>query len=151
MPDHEAWTTIDVAPNIVFDRLSDLDHLPDYLPWLTDLHRTAARPAEAQGPEARRPHQAVHEEVDVTAGDSHQEAWIDVLEEDRILRWGAAEPDDYHGELLVDFVADGTSKLTVRLHTSHGSDIDHELEETLTDLKSTIEHDNRDRPSKPQA
>ena len=149
MTEHEAWTTIDVAPNIVFDRLSDLDRLPGYLPWLTDLHRTASRPTEAQGPEARRPHQAVHEEVDVTAGDSHQEAWIDVLEEDRVLRWGAADADYYHGELLVDFVADGTSKLTVRLHTTH--DADHDLEQTLTNLKSTLENDERTTSGEPEA
>jgi uncharacterized protein YndB with AHSA1/START domain len=94
---HEAWTTIDVAPNIVFDRLSDLDRLPGYLPWLTELHLTAARPVEAQGPEVRRPHQAVHQEVEMTAGDSHQAGGVDVLDEDRVLRWGTEGPGDYQG------------------------------------------------------
>ncbi|WP_165547266.1 hypothetical protein [Kribbella sindirgiensis] len=43
---------------------------------------------QAQGPEARRPHQAVREEVDVTAeGDERHEGWIDVLDEDRVLRF----------------------------------------------------------------
>src|SRR4051794_13761360 len=118
MANHEAWTTVDVAPNIVYDRLSDLDRLPDFLPWMTELHRTSVRPAEAQGPEARRPHQAVHEEVDVTSvGSGPQEGWIDVLDEDRVLRWGSTGPHEYGGELQVDFVTDGTSKLTARVPT----------------------------------
>ncbi|MEU4194206.1 SRPBCC family protein [Kribbella sp. NPDC026611] len=141
MGDHEAWTTVDVAPNIVYDRLSDLERLPEYLPWLTELHRTEARPVEAQGPEARLPHQALHEEVEVAAGDDHQEGWIDVVDEDRVLRWGAAGPHDYQGELSVDFVADGTSKLTVRVHTSREADVDAELERTLAEIKTTLERD----------
>jgi hypothetical protein len=152
MGHHEAWTTVDVAPNIVYDRLSDLEHLPEFLPWMTELHRTSARPVEAQGPEARRPHQAVHEEVDVAAeGTPHREAWIDVLDEDRMLRWGTAGADDYQGELLVDFVADGTSKLTVRLRTSHDDNVDAELEQALAGIKSTLEQENEAPPAEPDA
>lgn len=151
MGNHEAWTIVDVAPNIVFDRLSDLDHMSEYLPWMTHLRRTQPRPVEAQGPEVRRPRQAVHEEIDVTAGGDHQEAWIDVLDEDRVLRWGAAGLHDYHGELLVNFVADGTSKLTVRLHTTQTADIDQELEQTLADIKTLLEHENETRSAEPGA
>jgi len=139
MTSHQAWTTVDVAPNVLFDRLSDLDHLPDYLPWLTSLRRTEAMPVEAQGPEARRPHQAVHEEVDVTAGDGHRDGWIDVLDEDRILRWQIEGPHAYRGELAVDFVADGTSKLTVQLDTTAATDVDRELEQALADIKTSFE------------
>jgi uncharacterized protein YndB with AHSA1/START domain len=151
MGNHEAWTTVDVAPNIVFDRLSDLDQLSEYLPWTTELHRTRPRPVEAQGPEVRRPRQAVHEEIDVTAGDDHQEGWIDVLDEDRVLRWGTAGPHDYHGELLVDFVADGTSKLTVRVHTTQNADVDQELEQTLAGIKASLEHENETASDEPGA
>jgi hypothetical protein len=139
MTSHEAWTTVDVAPNILFDRLSDLDHLPEYLPQLTALRRTEATPVEAQGPEARRPHQAVHQEIDVTAAEGHREGWVDVLTEDRILRWSTDGPHDYHGELIVDFVADGTSKLTVRLHTTDPAPVDKELEQTLSGIKAAVE------------
>lgn len=141
MGNHEAWTTVDVAPNVLFDRLSDLDHLPEYIPWLTSLHRTGETPVTAQGPEARRPHQAVHEDVDVTVGGGHREGWIDVLDEDRILRWGMDGPHRYGGELAVDFVADGTSKLTVRLHTTETTNVDEELDRTLATIKSAVEHD----------
>ena len=71
MTSHQAWTTVDVAPNVLFDRLSDLDHLPDYLPWLTSLRRTEAMPVEAQGPEARRPHQAVRRYVETHRPTGH--------------------------------------------------------------------------------
>ena len=141
MAEHEAWTTVDVAPNILFDRLSDLDHLPEYLPWLTSLHRTAELPVTAQGPEARRPHQAVREDVDVTVGGGHREGWIDVLDEDRVLRWGMDGPHQYGGELIVDFVADGTSKLTVRVHTTETTNVDEELTQTLSTIKTAVEHD----------
>lgn len=140
MGDHEASTTVDVAPNILFDRLSDLGHLPEYLPWLTSLHRTDAVPASAQGPEVRRPHQAVHEDVDVTVGGGHRDGWIDVLDEDRVLRWGVDGPHHYRGELIVDFVADGTSKLTVRLHTTDSSAVDDELDRTLAMIKTRFEN-----------
>ncbi|MFG1905592.1 SRPBCC family protein [Kribbella sp. NPDC048928] len=139
MGNHEAWTTVDVAPNILFDRLSDLDRLPDYLPWLTSLHRTVETPITAQGPEARRPHQAVREDIDVTVGGGHRGGWIDVLDEDRILRWGMDGPHEYNGELAVDFVADGTSKLTVRVHTTTEGPIDAELDNTLSAIKTAAE------------
>jgi uncharacterized protein YndB with AHSA1/START domain len=146
MAEHEASTTVDVAPNILFDYLADLDHLPDYLPRLTDVHRTGPRPEEAQGMEARQPGQPVHEEVEVTAavpagGERHSEATIDIIEENRKLRWAAPSGTDYHGELDVDFVADGTSKLTVRLHTAHDADpaVDEELRRSLEGIKTTLE------------
>ncbi|GAA1564472.1 hypothetical protein GCM10009804_21460 [Kribbella hippodromi] len=152
MGEHEAWTTIDVAPNLVFDRLSDLDRLPEYLPWMRAVRRTSARPAEAQGPEARRPRQAVHEEVAVTTADARsQEGWIDVVDEARVLRWGAAGPHDYAGELAVDFVADGTSRLTVRVRTNHDDAVDAELAEVLTGLKTTLERENEAPKDDPEA
>jgi hypothetical protein len=107
MADHEASTIVDVAENVLFDYRADVEHLSDHLPWLTDVRRTEPRAAEAQGMEARRPHQQVHEEVEVTAevpaGEQsdrtvHSEAWIDIVEENRRLRWGAPGGDDYNGE-----------------------------------------------------
>ncbi|HET6986272.1 MAG TPA: SRPBCC family protein [Kribbella sp.] len=146
MADHEASAIVDVDPNLLFDYLSDVEHVPQYLPWLTDVHLAARRPAEAQGLEARLPHQAVHEEVEVTAGEGseqavHSDAWIDIVEENRRLRWGAPGEDDYHGELEIDFVADDTSRLTVRLHSTHSSDqeIDDQLHRALLAIKTTAE------------
>ena len=96
--------------------------------------------------EARRPRQPVHREVEVTAGEPagrmvRSEAWIDVVEENRVLRWGASGVPDYHGELEVGFVADGTSQLTIRLDTGHGADpaVDAELSRTLDGIRTSLE------------
>jgi uncharacterized protein YndB with AHSA1/START domain len=151
MTHHEAWTTVDVAPNIVFDYLSEIDNLPRYLPRLRDVHRLEPRPDEAQGLEVRTPNQPVHEDVEVTAevpsgGEVRSDAWIEVIEENRSLRWGAPGENDYHGELDVDFVADGTSRLTVRLDTGHAGDEDIEeaLQQTLAGIKATLERTSPD-------
>ncbi|GAA1121358.1 hypothetical protein GCM10009630_18980 [Kribbella jejuensis] len=138
MGDYEASTMVDVAPNLVFDRLSDLGKLPTYIPWLTSLRPTAV-PATAQGAEARRPHEAVHEDVDVTVGGGHRDGWIELVDEERTLRWGMDGGHRYGGELVVDFVADGTSKLTVRLHTTEPTGVDEELDRTLTTIKAMLE------------
>jgi len=146
MAHHEVSTTMDVAPNILFDHLSDIQHLPDYLPRLTGLHPTAPAPPEAQGMEARQPMQPVHYEVEVTADEPsgqtvRSEAWIDVVEENRSLRWGAPGDHDYHGELDVEFVADGTSRLTIQLDTNHPATpaIDEELQHALNTIKTSLE------------
>ena len=150
MGDYEASTIVDVAPNVLFDYLSDVERLPEYLPRLTEAHRVDRRPAEAQGPEARMPGEPVHERVEVAAvidpedgpeQEVRSEASIDIVEEGRKLRWAAPGPHDYHGELDVDFVADGTSKLTVRLHTEHtdGPPIDQALQRTLEGIKTSAE------------
>lgn len=161
MADHEASTMVDVAPNVLFDYLSDIEHLPEYLPWLTEIHRTEPRPPEAQGTEARLPVQPVHEEVEVTAevpvgersDQVRSEAWIDIVEENRSLRWGAPGESDYHGELDVDFIADGASRLTVRLQTTHstGQAIDDQLHRTLEAIKTTIEQPSSSPGHTPQA
>lgn len=138
MGEHEASTVVDVAPNIVFERLSNLRNLPGYIPWLTSLHPTAV-PVNAQGAEVRQPHEPVREEVDVTVGGGHRDGWIELLEEDRTLRWGMDGTHQYGGELIVDFVADGTSKLTVRVHTTETTGVDEELDRTLTTIKTMLE------------
>ncbi|MEU4392517.1 SRPBCC family protein [Kribbella sp. NPDC023855] len=149
MADHEASTTVDVAPNILFDYLADIENMPAYLPRMTGVHRTGPRPDEAQGMEARQPGEPVHEDVEVTAvvpSDSgeqerHTEATIDVIEENRKLRWAGPGDSDYHGELDVDFVSDGTSKLTVRIHTGHDADpaVDEQVRRSLEGIKTALE------------
>jgi hypothetical protein len=149
MAHHEASTTVNVAPNILFDYLADLERLPEYLPRLTEVRPTTPEPAEAQGMEARRPRQPVHREVEVTAEEPagrtvRSEAWIDVVEENRSLRWGTPGEPGYHGELEVEFVADGTSQLTIQLDTTHTADpaIDEELHRVLNGIRTSLEQAN---------
>ncbi len=146
MGDYEATTVVDVAPNVLFDYLSDVERLPEYLPAMTEVHRLDAPSARSQGAEARKPGEAVHERVEVAAveGDAQEvrsEAVIDIVEEGRKIRWSAPGPHDYHGELDIDFVSDGTAQLTVRLHTEHaeGPSIGEALERTLAGIKATVE------------
>jgi hypothetical protein len=89
--------------------------------------------------------------VDVTAHidpadgperDVEAEAWVKVKHEGRTLQWGAPGPHDYHGELDVDpGPADGTSTLTVRLHTerAEGDDVDRGVQETVDGIKRAVE------------
>ncbi|MEU0090593.1 SRPBCC family protein [Kribbella sp. NPDC006257] len=156
MAHHEASATVDVAPNILFDYLADIDHLPEYLPRLSDVHQLQPDPSEAQGMEARRPRQPVHREVEVTAEEPagrtvRSEAWIDVVEENRVLRWGASGVPDYHGELEVGFVADGTSQLTIRLDTGHDEDpaVDAELSRALDGIRTSLEAASRTEGDQP--
>jgi hypothetical protein len=133
MGDYEKSTTIAIAPAALFGYLSDVRNLPAYMPRLT-----SARP-QADG------------KVDVTAHidpadgperDVEGEAWIKVTHEGRTLQWGAPGPHDYHGELDVDpGPADGTSTLTVRLHTerAEGDDVDRGVQETVDGIKRAVE------------
>ncbi|GAA1578288.1 SRPBCC family protein [Kribbella sancticallisti] len=136
MGDYEASTTVDVASTVLFEYLSDVERLPEYLPQMTEAHR-AGEVAEGERVEVEAVIQPEGEPERKVEG----EAWIDVVEDGKKLRWGAPGPHEYHGELDVDFVADGTSKLTVRLHTEHadGSSIEDGLRHTLAGIKSAAE------------
>ena len=135
MGDYQASTTVAVAANVLFDYLADVERLPEYLPQMTGAHRLGGG-----------------DKVEVEAviqpdGQPEQEvsgqAWMEVVEDGKKLRWGAPGPHDYHGELDVDSVADDTSKLTVRLHTdqAEGPSIDEGLQHALAGLKSAVEKD----------
>ena len=132
MGDYTSTTTVRIAPDKLFDYLSDVTNLPTYLPQMT-----SARPAGG-------------DRVDVTAHieppgqperDVEGEAWVKVKEAGRTLEWGAPGPHDYHGELDVDAADDGASTLTLRLHTEHvdGPDLQHAVDETVQGLRSNLE------------
>jgi hypothetical protein len=72
---------------------------------------------------------------------AHHEASTTVDVASNILRWGVPGEPGYHGELDVDFVADVTSLLTVRLDTSHPGDpaVDAELHRALDGIKASLE------------
>ncbi|MFJ9833452.1 SRPBCC family protein [Streptomyces sp. NPDC101169] len=133
MGDYSDSITVHVPPDRLFAYLSDVQHLPSYMPRLT-----SARPhngdkvtvtAHIDPPDAP--------EQDVTS-----EAWLRVLEHGKSLEWGAPGPHDYHGRLHVDDGEDtGTSRLTVELHTEHaeGEHIDHGIREALNGIKQEVE------------
>lgn len=132
MGDYEASTTVQVSAERLFSYLSDVESLPDYLPQMTEAHRNAAGKVDVQAVI-----QPDGEPERTVAG----EAWIEVVEDGRKLRWGAPGPHDYHGELDIDSDGDAGSVLTVRLHTDNaeGDEIDEGLEHTLAGIKRAVE------------
>ena len=133
MGDYEKSTTIAIAPAELFGYLSDVRNLPAYMPRLT-----SARPR----PDGTVDVTAHLNPADGPERDVEGEAWITVKVVGRTLQWGAAGPHDYHGELDVDPGGeDGTSRLTVRLHTerAEGEDIDRGVQETVDGIKRAVE------------
>ncbi|MDX6261326.1 MAG: hypothetical protein QOH84_3014 [Kribbellaceae bacterium] len=133
MGDYEASTTVDVSAEVLFGYLSDVEHLPDYLPQMTEAHRTDGDKVEVAA--VIQPEGSPQREVS-------GKAWIEVVEEGKKLKWGAAGAHDYHGELDIDPAPEGTSLLTVRLHTDHadGPSIDDGLQQTLAGIKTAAEN-----------
>lgn len=133
MSNYDSTITVDVPPDRLFDYLADVENLPTYMPRLKNASRRdgervtiTAHIDPPDGPEQ-----------DVTS-----EAWIRVLEQGRILVWGTPGPSDYHGQLHVaPGGEEGTSRLTVELHTEHveGAQVDDGLRETLRGIKSAVE------------
>ncbi|MER7983691.1 SRPBCC family protein [Streptomyces sp. NPDC095817] len=134
MNDYDNSITVDVPPARLFDYLADVKNLPAYLPRLKAAH----------------PHDGdrvtVTAHIDPPGGpeqDVTSEAWIRVLEHGKTLTWGSPGENDYHGQLHVAAgEQEGTSRLTVELHTEHaeGPQIDDGLRETLTGIKDAVEH-----------
>jgi hypothetical protein len=158
MADYEASKTVDVASNVLFDFLSDVERLPEYLPQVDQAHLLHEGPPPSEPYQLPEPSETGVEQVavDVRPDDEHQvheKAWIKVVQHGRKLRWGAPGEHDYHGELDVDFIADGTSRVTVRLHTEHagGPDVERQLEETLATIKKTAESRHPPESGEPEA
>jgi carbon monoxide dehydrogenase subunit G len=133
MGDYEASTTVEVSADVLFKYLSDVEHLPDYLPQMTEAHRTEGDEVEVA---------AVIEPEGQPRREVSGKAWIEVVEEGKKLQWGATGSHDYRGELDVDPAGDKTSTLTVRLHTDHaeGPSIDDGLQNTLAGIRTAVEH-----------
>ena len=113
----------DIAADTLFGYLADPTNLPKYFPEM--------RKAEPEGGEK------VHVEAEVHGDRVSGEAWVRAHEEDRRLEWGAEGPDDYHGELTVEEVSPGRSRITVSLHSvraAEGTEVQEGLEHTVAAL-----------------
>jgi hypothetical protein len=113
----------DIAPDALFGFLADPRNLPRYFPQMTA--------AEPEGGDT------VHVEAEVHGDRVSSEAWIRPDESARRLEWGAEGPDDYHGELEIDEVAPGRSRITVSLHSvreAGGGEVQQGLEQTVAAL-----------------
>jgi uncharacterized protein YndB with AHSA1/START domain len=113
----------DVPAGVLFGFLADPRNLPRYFPQMTA--------AEPEGGDT------VHVEAEVHGDHVEGEAWVRPDESARRLEWGAEGPDDYHGELRVDEIEPGRSRITVTLHSvreAGGGEVQHGLEQTVAAL-----------------
>ncbi len=125
----------DVAADTLFGFLAEPRNLPRYFPEMTA--------AEPEGGES------VHVEANVHGDHVEGEAWVRPNSAERRLEWGAEGPDDYHGELLVDELAPGRSRITVSLHSvreAAGDEVQDGLERTVTALTQAAAADERETP-----
>ncbi len=129
MGDFTGTTTVDVAPDALFDYLSDIGNLPDYFTRMTsatrgdgeEIHTTASLPdgREVEG-----------------------DAWFRVDNAAQRIEWGSEGPNDYHGHVDVTPSGDG-SQVEVHLHTTRVEDgdsqVDDGIRETLANIKRQAE------------
>jgi uncharacterized protein YndB with AHSA1/START domain len=122
----------DIPANVLFDYLADPTNLPRYFPQMT-----AANPEGGE---------SVHVEATVHGHQVSGEAWIRPNEQEHRLEWGAEGPDDYHGELRVEEVAPGRSRITVSLHSvraAEGDEVQEGLEQTVAALTQAVSADDQ--------
>jgi hypothetical protein len=122
----------DIAADTLFGFLAEPRNLPRYFPQMTA--------AEPEGGET------VHVEAEVHGEHVDGEAWVRPNVAERRLEWGAEGPDDYHGELRVDELAPGRSRITVSLHSvreAEGNEVQKGLEQTVAALTQAVVADDQ--------
>jgi len=113
----------DIPADVLFKYLADPRNLPRYFPQMTA--------AEPEGGDS------VHVEAEVHGHHVEGEAWVRPDKSARRLAWGAEGPDDYYGELQVDELEAGRSRITVALHSvreAEGGEVQEGLEQTVAAL-----------------
>ena len=131
MADYERTTTIDAPAEDLFEYLSKVENLPNYMDRMTSAKNLPGDEVEVE---------AKVEPQDVGGADGGErtvggDAWFTIDADHMKLAWGAEGPHDYKGELEV--TPDGAaSRVTVRLHTTHEAEgIDDGIEQTLANIQ----------------
>jgi carbon monoxide dehydrogenase subunit G len=110
-----------VPADVLFDYLSDVEHLPEYFPMITSARATGGAVQTT----------AVIEPPGQEKQKVEGEAWFTVADGERRLTWGSEGDNDYHGEISVEPDGDG-SAVTFSLHTEADHDgIDDGIDDTL--------------------
>jgi uncharacterized membrane protein len=130
MADYERTTTVDARPEDLFEYLSKVENLPNYMDRMTSAKNLPGDEVEVE---------AKVEPGDVGSSGEERtvggDAWFTIDADNMKLAWGAEGPHDYKGELEV--TPDGAaSQVTVRLHTTHDAPgIDDGIEQTLANIQ----------------
>jgi uncharacterized membrane protein len=131
MGDYERSTTVDVPVDDLFEYLSKVDNLPEYMDRITEAHSLAGDEVSV---EARvEPGDVGSERGERTV---RGEAWFRIDADNRMIEWGSEGPNNYSGQLEVSGQG-STSTVTVRLHTEHddASGIESGIEDTLANIQ----------------
>ena len=120
--EHEHTEHVAASPDAVYAAISDVRNLPRFVPQMT-----GARPTDGD-----------HVEIDARyeGREQHGEASFSADPEQRRIEWSAAS--GYHGWMSVEPDGDG-SRLTLFLHTLHGSERDHDVAATLDAIRMLVE------------
>ncbi len=123
MPQYEQSGTIQAEPDTLFEYLSDVEHLPDYLPVISEAHEA--------GPE----------QAEVTLEETQQlaQGWLRVDGLNRRMEWGT-QGTDYHGWLGVEPAEGGEgSVVTIHVSQGHTSDADDDLIEAIDNIRLLVD------------
>ncbi len=131
MGSYERSTTVDVPVDDLFEYLSKVENLPEYMDRMTEAHSLAGDEVSVE---------AKVEPGDVGSESGERtvrgEAWFRIDADNRTLRWGSESPNNYGGELQV--TGEGsTSTVTVRLTTEHddAEGIESGIDDTLANIQ----------------
>lgn len=116
---------MDSHPDVLFEYLAEVSHLPQYFSRLTEARLVG--PEEVQT-KAVLDTPSGREEVEGTA-------WFRSDATNRTLEWGSEGENDYHGRLHVDIAYPTGSLVVLDLYTEapHGG-VEEGIEETLDQL-----------------
>jgi uncharacterized membrane protein len=124
MADFSGTTSVSTAPDVLFDYLSDVGHLPDYFARMTSAERGDGEEVRTT---ARMP------DGTEVAGD----AWFRVDASARTLEWGSEGPSAYRGRLEVRPSGDG-SEVEVHLHTTRVEDGDQGVTDGIAETLARV-------------
>jgi hypothetical protein len=123
MPEYEQTGRILVDPDTLFEYLSDVAHLPDYLPVISEASQPSPDQAEVT--------------TDIHGTQQHAQGWLRVDGLDRRMEWGT--PDSgYEGWLQID-ADSGQSLVTIHVTQGHESDADDDLIEALDNIRLLVD------------
>jgi hypothetical protein len=120
--EHEHTEHVAAAPDAVYAAISDVRNLPRFVPQMT-----AARPSGGD---------RVEIDARYEGRQQHGDASFHADDDERKIEWSA--PSGYHGWMKVEPDGDG-SRLTLFLHTLHGTERDHDVSATLDAIRMLVE------------
>lgn len=124
-----ATTNVAAPADDLFAYLSEASNLPEYFPMMT-----SARSVDDGG--------AVHTTAVLDDGSKVEgEAWFEVDQDGRSIKWGSEGDHDYRGELTVTGEGE-SSEVEISIHTTRESaddDLDSSLRDVLRTIRSIVE------------